>query len=248
MSQYPWHGQVLFNGAFHPSTQLPFSYLPVLFGIQFSEPVWVLTLLGLAAAVGGSREKRELAAFFTVWFILPLAGFIVTRSPLYDNFRQIFFIVPPIFLTAGVIFEKIRNPKWRMALMALCLLPGVIDGLRLHPYEYIYYNRFVGGVNGAFRRFELDYWGTSYREAAYYINEIAPQGADIWVEDPSHIFELYARKDLDIHSHYEDGQAEEYDYVISTSRYNLDLKDYPGGDVIYTIERDDAILTVIKQP
>jgi hypothetical protein len=248
MSQYPWNGQVLFNGAYYRSTELPWSYLPVLLGIQFSEPLWVLAVAGLVAAVMGSREKRELALFAFAWFAIPLLGFIVTRAPLYDNFRQVFFIVPPVFLLAAVILEKIRDAKWQGALMALCLLPGVVDALRLHPYEYIYYNRFVGGVHGAFRKFELDYWGTSYREAAEYLNSTAPQNAAVWVDGPAHIFELYARDDIRVYSDYETDRAENYDYSVSTSRYNLDLTTQPDAQIIYMIERDGAILTVIKQP
>src|SRR5581483_10704155 len=112
MSEYPWQGRVLFNGADYPSTGLPASYLPVLLGIQLTEPVWVLFAVGLAVTVYGSVKKRmeslTLLALTVIWFILPLIGFIVTRSPLYDNFRQIFFILPPIFLVAGVVFEKIK--------------------------------------------------------------------------------------------------------------------------------------------
>jgi hypothetical protein len=36
----------------------------------------------------------------------------------------------------------------------------------LHPNEYVYYNRFVGGIQGAYGRFEMDYWGNSLQEAA----------------------------------------------------------------------------------
>ncbi len=248
MSQYPWNGQVLFNGAYYASTELPWSYLPVLFGIQFTEPVWVLTLLGLAAAVTGSREKRELVALFVVWFILPLIGFIVTRSPLYDNFRQIFFIVPPVFLLAGVILEKIKDAKWRDLIFIICLLPGIVNTLRLHPYEYAYYNQFIGGMNGAFRNFELDYWGTSYREAAEYLNEIAPENAAVWVDGPAHIFELYARDDIRVYSDYETDRADHYDCVVTTTRYDLDLETYPDTPVIHRIEREDAWLAVIKEP
>lgn len=245
MSSYPWSGQVLFNGVEYSSTKLPYSYLPVLFGIQLTEPVWVLTLLGLFAAMIGGREKRELIAWTVVWFVIPLLGFIFTHSPLYDNFRQIFFIVPPVFMLAGVIFEKIKNVKWQLALMVLCLLPGVIDLIRLHPYEYIYYNRFAGDV---FRKYELDYWGTSYREAAKYLNETAPENALVWVDGPSHIFALYARSDIKVYSDYETKRADHYDYVVSTSRYNLDLTSYPDAKIIYEIKRYSGILSVIKQP
>jgi len=34
----------------------------------------------------------------------------------------------------------------------------------LHPNEYVYYNGFVGGVEGAQGLFKLDYWANSYAE------------------------------------------------------------------------------------
>jgi hypothetical protein len=244
MSQYPWNGQVLFNGVEYSSTDLPYSYLPVLLGIQLTEPVWVLTLLGLFAAVIGSREKRELAILTIVWFVIPLIGFIVTRSPLYDNFRQILFIIPPVFMLAGAAFEKIKNAKWQIILMVLCLLPGIIGIINLHPYEYTYYNRFAGDV---FRKYELDYWGISYREAANYLNETASENAIVWVDGPAHIFELYARDDIKVYSDHEAERADRYDYVVSTTRYNLDLTSYPDARIIYEVRRDSGILAVIKQ-
>jgi hypothetical protein len=248
MSQYPWNGQVLFNGVYYSPAELPYAYLPVLFGIQFTEPVWVLALLGLAAAITGPGEKRELALLTFVWFAIPLIGFIVTRSPLYDNFRQIFFIVPPVFILAGVMIERIRDARWRDLIFIVCLLPGMVNALKLHPYEYIYYNQFIGGVSGAFRRYELDYWGISYREAADHINLLAPEGATVWVSGPSHIFELYARDDLKVYSDYETDRADHYDCIVTTTRYNLDLETFPDAPIIYWVARDDAWLTVIKEP
>jgi hypothetical protein len=226
--------------------------LPVLLGIQLTEPVWFLFTAGLAAVVYRSIKQREenrvLLALTTVWLILPLIGFVVTRSPLYDNFRQVFFILPPVFMIAGAAFEKIKRPALQAALIGLMVLPGIVDGVQLHPYEYIYYNRFIGGVQGAFRKYELDYWGTSYREAANYLNETAPSNAGIWVEGPAHILQLYSRPDLKIFSTYEVARADHYDFVVVTTRYNLDLQSYPDARIVHTIERDGSLLTVIKEP
>jgi hypothetical protein len=36
---------------------------------------------------------------------------------------------------------------------------------RLHPYENLSYNALVGGLPGAFRRYDLDYWFNSMPEA-----------------------------------------------------------------------------------
>ncbi len=252
MSEYPWKGQVLFAGASYASTDLPRSYLPVLLGIQLTEPVWFLFAAGLAIlayeSVRRNAHSRTFLVLTCVWFILPLLGFIVTRSPLYDNFRQVIFILPPVFLLAGVAFQQIRKPVLQAAVIALLILPGVIDGVHLHPYEYIYYNRFVGGVSGAFRQFELDYWGTSYREAADYLNAVAPANATIWVEGPAHLLQLYVRPDLKTYSTYEAERAPRYDYVVALSRYNLDLTSYPEAAIIHVIQRDGATLTVIKKP
>jgi hypothetical protein len=254
MARYPWRGQVLFDGVMYQSTDIPRAYLPVLLGSQLTEPVWILFAAGLTVAILGAAQKRapseshQLLVLTLVWLAFPLITFIALRSPLYDNFRQIFFILPPVFILAGLAFEKIKQPFLQAALLVLVILPGVIDALRLHPYEYIYYNRFIGGVQGAFRRFELDYWGTSYRAAAEYLNENAPQDAAIWVEGPTHLLDLYARPDLQIFSTYEIERADHYDYVVALSRYDLDLTSYSDAKVIYTISRDGAILAVIKQP
>jgi hypothetical protein len=251
MSQYPWPGQVLFDGTQYASTDIPRSYLPVLLGIQLTEPVWVLFIAGLTVAIAGFVNRREyvdLLALTLVWFVLPLTGFIVSRSPLYDNFRQIFFILPPVFLMAGVVFEKIKRPAMQMALIVLIVLPGIIGIIRLHPYEYIYYNTFVSGELGAFRRFELDYWGTSYREAADWLNKSAPPDANVWVDGPAHLLDMYLREDLDLYSTYEAERAEQYDYAVSTTRYGLDLTSFPDAKIAYKIERSNALLAVIKQP
>ena len=252
MAEYPWKGQVLFNGVMYTSTDIPRSYLPVLLRIQLTEPVWFLFALGLTAVVYESMKKRVekvvLLVLTVVWFILPLLGFVITRSPLYDNFRQVFFILPPVFMLAGAAFEKIKRPIQQGVLIGLLLLPGIIDGVRLHPYEYIYYNRFIGGVQGVFRKYELDYWGTSYREAANYLNKTAPANSTLWVDGPVHILQLYARPDLKIYSTYEAARAEHYDYVVVTTRYNLDLQSYPDAQIVYGIERDGSLLTLIKKP
>jgi hypothetical protein len=252
MSRYPWKGTVLFNGAGYPSTELPTAYLPVLLGIQLTEPVWPLFVFGAAlalyAATQGDTPARILLIAAGVWFVLPLIGLVASRAPLYDNFRQVLFILPPVFMMAGYAFSKINSPVARATLIGLCVLPGIVAGIRLHPYEYVYYNQFIGGEAGAFRRFEMDYWGISYREAAQYLDRTAQPGDSVWVEGPTHLLQVYIRPDLKIYSSYEPERAEHYDYVVALTRYDLDLRSYPDAPVIHAIQREGALLTVIKKP
>ncbi len=245
MSLYPWLGGVVFNGELYQSTNLPISYLPTLLAIQLTEPVWLLSLAGWMVSIQNKSKKRTLGQLSLLWFVIPLAAFIVLRVALYDNFRQILFILPPIFLMAGVAFEAIKNVKWQAALIALSLLPGVLGIVSLHPYEYIYYNQFVGGVDD---RFETDYWATSYREAAEVVNGVASPNANVWVEGPAQLFSLFAREDLKIYSTGETERAGSYEYVVTIARYGFEDSVYPDAQTVHVIERGGAVLTVIKKP
>ena len=49
---------------------------------------------------------------------LPILGFVLSRSPLYDNFRQVLFVLPPLFLLAGLGFDRISHRGLRTAAIA----------------------------------------------------------------------------------------------------------------------------------
>jgi hypothetical protein len=248
MSEFPWGGTVLFNGIKYVPTDLPYSYLPVLFGLQLTEPVWVLFLCGIVLVLIKFKEERDLLLLVAIWFFLPVTAFIIMRPAMYDNFRQVLFILPPVFIMAGVVFEKIKLPVFQLTLIALVTLPGIVDGVRLHPYEYIYYNHFTGGVQGAQGKFELDYWSISYREAAEYMNASIPEKANIWVEEPAKLFAMFARSDFRIFSPASSKPARRYDYVVTNTRDDLDQTSFPDAKLVYEISRDGARLTVIKKP
>jgi len=246
MSQYPWTGKVFFDGGYYASQSLPRSYLPVLLAIQITEPVWPLFFLSLALL----WKNKYLLISTLLWFVLPLAALIASRSPLYDNFRQVIFILPPVFFVCGLgldwLFQRLRAPVVRGVIVAALALPGILAGIQLHPYEYIYYNSFIGGERGAQGRFELDYWATSYRAAMNYVNGVAPANGKIFAAGPSYIAEIYARRDLRVYMD-SDINSQPFDYAIITTRYSLDQTDLPAAQVVYTIEREGVPLTVIKK-
>ena len=252
MSRHFWNGTVLFNGIEYAATDLPSSYMPILLAIQLTEPVWMLCAIGLAVAVYGVIKKRQrsrdLFALTIIWLIIPLVTFIVLQPTMFDNFRHSFFILPMVFVLVGIALDQVKHPLLQGLLILALIAPGVIGIIRLHPYEYVYYNSFAGGVGGAFRKFELDYWGTSYREIALELNNIAPPNSRVWLEGPMHIFEIYARPDMETYSTYEVERADHYDYVVTLSRYNDDLQVYLDVPTIFSVTRDNAVLAVIKKP
>ena len=132
--------------------------------------------------------------------------------------------------------------------MALVILPGLIASVRLHPYEYVYYNQFIGGTDAAVDRFELEYWATSYREAAREANRIAPSNANVWVDGPAHLFSRFARPDFHIYSPQEAERADHYDIVVTLARYDLEKTSFPELPIVYQVTREGAVFAVIRTP
>jgi hypothetical protein len=42
----------------------------------------------------------------------------------------------------------------------------VIEMVRVHPYQYTYFNWMAGGIRAADERYMLDYWGLAFKQAA----------------------------------------------------------------------------------
>jgi hypothetical protein len=255
-SDYPWEGKVLFNGAEYNVDQIPRSYLPMLLSLQFTEPVLILSLAGVGAAFRRWTRQpvdRPLIALSVLWLCLPLLGVVILQPAVYDNFRHFLFITPPIFICAGLglqfIQDRTHRVSWKTFWLILAVLPGVYWLFALHPYQYVYYNSLAGGLTGAFRRYEMDYWTTSYREATRFINETAPEGARVLVWGPEHTVASYARPDLVIEKYRKENinSNASADFAIVSSRNNKDITLFPEAEVLWTTGRSRVIFTVVKQ-
>jgi hypothetical protein len=253
MSAYPWLGQVLFDGRYYFPNNLPRLYLPVLFSIQLTEPVLILFWIGCATSVWNVIHHNNAGpiTLAAIWFLIPAFLIIITYRPLYDNFRQLLFLTPPIFILCGVALDALFRviKKWmrfcQVALIFIIILPGVYNGLKLHPYEYIYYNSLVGGTGGAFRRFETDYWMTSSREVAKFLSRTAQPFSKIVVDGPSNLVSKYTRQDLIIDPK-QGGTYGSYDYVVLFSRYDRDQAEFTNHKPAFIVQRDGAVLAVVK--
>ncbi len=264
MSQFPWNDPVLFGGRFFLATDLPWFYGPVLFGLQLTIPALALGILGGLLGVARARRgyhRGELLVLWS-WLFMPFVLVIAMDPTLYDNARHLIFALPPLFvlssLAFGWMFGLVQQPVVRGLIGLVVFLPGVLAIARLHPYEYIYYNEFVGGVGGASRKYELDYWGTGFREAMQELSKIAPEGASIAVAGPRTSAWPFAREDMVLWKNPRAAGREKPDYQIATSRWNWDLDPshwhrlahadwWPEAEVIWVLERDGAPLVVVKK-
>ncbi len=257
-SAYPWQGGVLFEGRIMPAKDLPARYLPEMISIQFTEAAVLLFIAGVVLAIISIQKKETLTplALFMVWFVIPFAAIIISGSVVYDGFRQILFLVPPLFLMTGYalewIFTRLRNQTLRLLLLLLIAVPGIYSIISLHPYQYIYFNNLVGGVRGANGKYELDYWATSYREAALFLNENAPPDSRVAVYGPVEIVSPYTRSDIKLNigsvaRKLKESQNAVFNYAVILNRRNAADQACKNAQTIKTVERDGAVLMIVKE-
>jgi hypothetical protein len=251
MADFPFNSVVLFAGGLYKADALPAVYFPALVTIQLTESAVVLVAAGIIAAVmlfvrGSSRQPLLL---LLAWFLLPTLAIVSFGSPLYDNARQLYFLFPPLFIAAGVafdhVFRLVRRPALQAAVLLAAALPGVLIGARMHPYEYVYYNALVGGTGGAFRNYEMDYWGTSFDEISLYANQTLPNGASVLVYGPGQIVAARARPDLQVSLPREDFDPG-YDYVILLTRSNADQRLCRETETLFSVGRRGAVFSELR--
>jgi len=256
MANFPWPGQVRFEGSDYLATDLPWYYLPKLIGIQFTLPLLVLAAAGLVLLIRSAWLRRldwSLGLIPLLWFLAPLAGVLVYHPSIYDNFRQFLFIMPPLFVFAAVaievVFRWIKPALARGALIALVLLPGIVAGIWLHPYEYIYYNVLVGWTGQVGRQYETDYWFTSFCEAGRYLDSIAPAGASVAVteDDARTLFVRCSHNNFLMYVERADKSQINPDFSVVNSRYDDDLDYFRKMKLIDVIGRGQAIFEIIRK-
>jgi hypothetical protein len=253
MLKFPWPGTVLFNGALYAGNELPRFYLLKLLFYQLTEPAILLTALAVGIALWQIYRKQvqaELVLLVALWFGLPVAATGLGRPYLYDNFRQLLFVLPPLFLLAGValewLFRKIQKTAVNIAVLVILILPGIWGAAALHPYEYIYYNSFAGGVVGVQGRYELDYWGASMRAMAQYANANLPEGASVVVWGPPAPFWRYARPDLKVYDSRDVSHPASDFYAVILRRAGMELKYYPSLAALHVVTVQGVPLATLK--
>jgi hypothetical protein len=115
------------------------------------------------------------------WLVIPIISIYLFHSVLYNGWRHLFFIYPAIILFATRGFSSLH--KWLSQLtgrrteitilIMLVLVVGLFEPIsflsRYHRYGTAYFNQLAGDPKTIRQRFELDYWGLSYKEAIDYI-------------------------------------------------------------------------------
>jgi len=182
LSKFRWGGNVLFMGHVYQSNAIPRSYLPIWFAIS-TPIVYALLSVGAVTYIIASfitkpykqlQEKTRLFALvFALCSVLPVAYVIYTRAVVYDDWRHLYFVYPSIVLCICYLLYTLKDKftgKLIVGALVVQLAVVIIDMAKLHPYQQIYFNVLAPKKPEYLRHhFEMEYWGTSYKEALEYI-------------------------------------------------------------------------------
>jgi hypothetical protein len=246
---------------------VPRLYVPVYVLIKLP----LLTLCGAALAMlsllpwraGGwrLRERRDIA-LLSVAAIFPIACEVIAHGPAFSGLRHFLFVIPPLAALAGIGLEMALTAfaaRGRLvaagaaAIGAACFLWNAATLVRLHPDEYLFYNAAVGGLEGASRRYDVDYWFNSMPEAIEkleaYLRHSPPDGWN-WQAQVYSVAVCGERLPFDKTVKLPQLRFdfmptwEQSDFFIAPTQMNCD-RDL-DGKVVATVERLGVVIATIK--
>ena len=123
------------------------------------------------------RFEFIMPTIFVVYtVVVTLALLIVQHSNVYDDARHLYFIVPCILVLCAMgwyWFIRMLPSNFTWPAIILCLLTmlePLFFMMRNHPHEAIYFSPAINGAKGAFKQYEMDYWGFSLKAALKWID------------------------------------------------------------------------------
>jgi hypothetical protein len=177
-----FHYQIdtLLNGHVYEMDKVPRLYVPIYLLIKLP----LLMLAGAATALAftlwpggaarGAGDKRMQTALLVFIAVFPVICEVVDHGPADTGLRHFLFVVPVFAVLAGIGFDALLDEfaararvlaAGGLAAISALLIWNAAILVELHPYEYLYYNPLVGGLEGASRLYVTDYWVNSMNEA-----------------------------------------------------------------------------------
>lgn len=259
-------GSLLFEGKIFPHGGTPWYYIPQ--WIFISSPLFFLigaALLPFLVIDIRRRYDWRLVLLLLFAGCFPWIYATAHRSVVYDSWRHFLFIYPPLVSVTALAWNcllEIRPSRGRSALlwgaMLILLSQPAVWMIRNHPHEYVYFNPSVGGLRGAFGRYETDYWGNSLRRGAEWLAEnhkkaFPSRPAVIRADGELMSSAYYLVRNLGgLYVPFVEGQNQ-WDYWLRLSRgippEELKKGAWPPPGTLHEIQADEVTLcAVVKNP
>jgi hypothetical protein len=181
-AQFEYPVKTLLSGDTYLMADVPRAYIPVYLAVKLP----LVMLLGVTLAVvlstrlGHSRNllrdivRARETAFIAFTALFPVLCQVIAQGPAFSGIRHFMFVLPPFAVLAGIGLDSVlqwlgtRRRAFATAGMGIVGIWFAYVGsvlVRLHPYEYLFFNPFVGGLSGAAQHYDTDYWVNLMHEA-----------------------------------------------------------------------------------
>lgn len=262
MAAFPDTFRQLFEGVNEWSDFMPWYYLPKSMLITIPVVVTLGVLIFLLFTRRWIKEQKWIYVMLLFAVLFPMFFAIVNKSNLYSSWRQFLFLYPCIVLLAasGIMFF-LKTVKYRylqffvLVILLLCSFYPLRFMISGHPYQYLYYNQWVGGVHGAYGKYELDYYYVSQTEASkWLIDYMERNNIDSATVKATYTVEWMFRNKPGIQTSYcrnEELCNCDWDYAIVTNRYinpeKLRNGKWPPSNTIHEIIVDGVTLCAVLE-
>ncbi|MBN8974895.1 MAG: glycosyltransferase family 39 protein [Rhizobiales bacterium] len=265
-AEFHYNIRTVLDGTVYRMATIPRVYVPVYILIKLPLLMLAGALLAMAfaasavvARTGLDRRARNEVAMVTFAAVFPVLCEVVAHGPAFCGLRHFLFVLPPIAILAGIgldrVVTRLSATRRQFGIAALAIVVAgfgwnAVTLVRLHPYEYLVFNPLVGGIEGASRRYAMDYWFTIMPEAVdgleAYLNRTEPALS----RDPKHSYSVAIcgeraafLKKAKPHLHWAE-VWETADFFIAPTHMNCDRDSQ--GKVVVTVKRLGVPLGYVK--
>lgn len=263
--QFHYEIRTLLAGHVYTMGDVPRWYVPTYLVIKLPLVILIGTALAIVVILPSRRgapapdARRSDTALLALIAAFPVICEVVDKGPAFTGLRHFLFVVPVFAVLAGIgldaLLARCEARKNGMALGGLTtaivslLLSNAILLVQLHPYQYLFYNRLVGGLAGAAGRYETDYWVNIMPEAVDDLKDYvarldatagsSPRPYTVAVCGERLPFEKEANSRLQWTADWDHA-----DFFIAPTHMECDKA--LDGRIITTISRSDARIGVVK--
>ena len=220
--------------------------LYALFWIIVTSPIWTLLLLSVGILMSLLKpDGKKTTVLWFLRFAIPIVRVSIPGTTIYGGVRQIMEFLPALALLSGLgsywlvkwisrPVSKIFSKRVKIILPILVLLgfsPQIIDMVKLHPNQNVYFNSFVGGLSGAKEK-NIPSWGNSYGNAYWqaiqWINKNAEQNSYLALIQGTgqNVPLIQLRKDIDFSGNNWSGINRRGEYLMELT-YEGSIRAYP---------------------
>jgi len=269
-AEFHYHIETWLGGQRYEMATAPRLYVPIYLAIRLPLVLLggaalslVLVMLPRALSRLFPQTQRRETAMVIFMVLFPLACQVIGHGPAFTGMRHFLFVVPLLAVLAAIALDAViaslgrKHLALAVAAFALVFADAGWNARQLaglHPYEYLYYNQIVGGLNGAARRYVMDYWvevmPASVAQLASYLKRTEAHKKPVLpvynvdVCGDRHSFERELKvQHLTNRLRWTD-DWDHADFFIAPTHGNCD--ELLKGRTIATIEREGTLIGVVK--